>query len=645
MGPSSLAEQAVRARLAGAIVRPLAGCAPTSCCGLICPTLKADDLCPSCAAPYPGRRPVLSQLWPRLHGHAGEERRITTVLFADLVGFTSLAEHWTPSRSSADRLAASSCWSTTSPPSAAGSTRSSATASWPCSARPSPTRTTPNEPCGPRCGCSGPSPSGSPISSRRSACASGSTPARCWSARSAGTEYTAMGDVVNTASRLQSAAPPGGVLVGPFTHAATVGAIAYESVGDVEVRGRGEKVVAWLAVEPVTLPGRRRRRTPVPFVGRELERSLLVDTVRIAQSQRRAVLAVVEGEGGVGKTRLVEEVLTGHVKQLGGTVLVGTCVPYGEANRWWPMASALGSRPRCRSGRADWPEIRSRLEQRLSMLIGPPTDQEHREALVNGLLHLFGQQSPLDGIDPARTHQELIRAVLAVLAALVVRGPLTLVIADLHWASLGVLELLEAAMARLASTPFALIATTRPGGELPAPPRSARVHLAGVAAGAASTRTAPASWSRPMLGDRATARPHRRALRPQRGKPALLGGAGRDGGRRGRDRSAARLAARPSWRPAWTSCRPTSGRCSTTPPCSGPLGRTAALVEFGQALGQNTARSLLDALADAGLPRGRRQLVAVPLGQRARRRLPHHHQGGPGPSPRRRGQGHGRGDH
>ena len=89
-------------------------------------------------------------------------------------------------------------------------------------------------------------------------------------------------------------------------------------------------------------------------------------------------------------------------------------------------------------------ELRARLEHRLSDLIGPATDEEHRAALVNGLLHLFGQPSPLDGIDPARTHQELIRAVLAVLAALCAKGPVTMVIADLHWASLRVLELLEA---------------------------------------------------------------------------------------------------------------------------------------------------------------------------------------------------------
>ena len=71
----------------------------------------------------------------------------------------------------------------------------------------------------------------------------------------AGGDYTAMGDVVNTANRLQTAAPPGGVLVGPATHAATEGAIAYESVGEFQVRGRDEQVAAWLALEPLTLPG------------------------------------------------------------------------------------------------------------------------------------------------------------------------------------------------------------------------------------------------------------------------------------------------------------------------------------------------------------------------------------------------------
>ena len=195
----------------------------------------------------------------------------------------------------------------------------------------------------------------------------------------AGGDYTAMGDVVNTASRLQTVAPPGGVLVGPATHAATEDAVAYESVGDAEVRGREERVATWLAIEPLTLPGHRRRALKIPLVGRELERSLLLHTIRIAHSQRRAVLAVVEGDGGVGKTRLVKEVL-GELEEAGGTVLVGACVPYGEANRWWPMASALA--PLLDVDLAQTaPDLRIRLGHRLASLIGPAPDHEHRDAL------------------------------------------------------------------------------------------------------------------------------------------------------------------------------------------------------------------------------------------------------------------------
>ena len=86
----------------------------------------------------------------------------------------------------------------------------------------------------------------------------------------AGTEYTAMGDVVNTASRLQSMAPPGRVIVGEVTHALTAHTIDYESAGDLVARGRERPITAWLAVAATAPPGvRRRHRLEVPMVGRE----------------------------------------------------------------------------------------------------------------------------------------------------------------------------------------------------------------------------------------------------------------------------------------------------------------------------------------------------------------------------------------
>ncbi len=83
----------------------------------------------------------------------------------------------------------------------------------------------------------------------------------------AGGDYTAMGDVVNTASRLQTLARPGSVVVGRDTHAATHHAISYEALGAIAVRGRDEAVDAWNAIEAVAPPGKRRRRARTLLVG------------------------------------------------------------------------------------------------------------------------------------------------------------------------------------------------------------------------------------------------------------------------------------------------------------------------------------------------------------------------------------------
>ncbi|HEY8093556.1 MAG TPA: adenylate/guanylate cyclase domain-containing protein, partial [Acidimicrobiales bacterium] len=557
------------------------------------------SVCPSCGVPYPDGARFCPACGQGLGTARSEERRVVTVLFADLVGFTAQAEGMDPEQLKAlvDSLFQCLVEDVTSFGGRVDKILGDAIVALfgaPVAHEDDAERAVRSALRMQRSIGQEMADLDLPIRMRIGM----NTGEVLVGALRAGGDYTAMGDVVNVASRLQTTAPPGGVLVGPATHAATVGAIAYESIGEVDVRGRGEKVAAWLAIEPLTLPGRRRRRTPVPFVGRALERSLLADTVRIAHSQRRAVMAVVEGEGGVGKTRLVEEVLAGEVRQLGGTVLIGACVPYGEANRWWPIASALAPALDIDLGSSS-PQVRTGLEHRLSLLIGPAADQEHRDALVNGLLHLFGQPSPLDGIDPARTHQELIRAVLAVLAALVSQGPLTLVVADLHWASLRVLELLEAALARLASTSFALIATTRPGGDLPTPPRSARLTTLALRLEPLPPEAAE-ELVRAMLGDGAEQSMVGELYDRSGGNPLFLEELAElvaCGGETDHlpDSLRALVATRLDELPA--DQRAMLDNAAVL----GSSGSFGALVAFGKALGQSTARAHLNALADAGL--------------------------------------------
>src|SRR4051794_21178368 len=157
----------------------------------------------------------------------------------------------------------------------------------------------------------------------------------------AGGDYTAMGDVVNVASRLQTLAAPGQVVVGSSTHAATADVLRYESLGRVQPRGREEPVDAWLALEALAPPGYRPLRARSPLVGRDPELRLLRGVLDTAASRRRAGLVLLLGEAGLGKSRLAEELADIAVSEHGAEVLDTRCVPYGEANVWWPLAEAV----------------------------------------------------------------------------------------------------------------------------------------------------------------------------------------------------------------------------------------------------------------------------------------------------------------
>ena len=275
----------------------------------------------------------------------------------------------------------------------------------------------------------------------------------------AGGDYTAMGDVVNIASRLQTIAQPGQVVVGADTWAATRSVICYESLGGVLARGREEPVEAWLAGEVMTPPGRRPARNRGPLVGRQAEMSMLCNALSAAVTYKRPYLALVSGEAGMGKSRLVKEVLEHARDDHDALVLEGRSVPYGEANVWWPLAEALAMACGIVFGEDG---ARERCTTAVAAALRAPHDSSEVERTADALLYLMGFEGALSEVDPARARDEAGRAVRAFIEGSAEVRPVVVSIADVQWADRLVLDLIDDIVDRLHRLPIVVLLTARP---------------------------------------------------------------------------------------------------------------------------------------------------------------------------------------
>ena len=275
---------------------------------------------------------------------------------------------------------------------------------------------------------------------------------------SAGGDYTAIGDVMNTASRLQTMAEPGQVLVGSSTWAATHDAVSYRPAGLLAARGRDMPVEAWVAGAILRPPGVRTRRAS-SFIGREDEMAVLLATAKLALDHSRAQLAVVVGEPGMGKSRLAQEIATEVARSTEARILEGRAVPYGEANVWWPVAELLRDILGLSADAAE-PEAGRIVREALADLLAPG-QRPHLERYAIGLLHTLGYQTPLRGGDRHRNRSEVTLAVTVALEAQVRRRPLVVLLSDVHWAPEAVWVLVDHILDELARQKLFVIVTAR----------------------------------------------------------------------------------------------------------------------------------------------------------------------------------------
>ena len=259
------------------------------------------------------------------------------------------------------------------------------------------------------------------------------------------------GDVVNTASRLQGAAPVDGVAVSEYTYRHTERIFDYEPLEPVVVKGKAEPLAVY---RPLAARGRFgsdvTRTHTAPLVGRELEKTLVVGTFERSVQQRSCQLVTVVGEPGVGKSRLCAE-LFGYIDERPELVTwrQGRCLPYGEGIAFWALGEIV--KAECGILESDSPdEAEAKLERAVS------ADDPDRIWLVARLAPLVG--APAE----AASQEESFTAWRRFLEALAAAGPTVLVFEDLHWADDALLSFLEHLADWSQGMPLLILCTARP---------------------------------------------------------------------------------------------------------------------------------------------------------------------------------------
>lgn len=261
---------------------------------------------------------------------------------------------------------------------------------------------------------------------------------------------TVMGDAVNTAARLQSAAPTGDILVGEETWRATRSVITYDKVPAVAAKGKSEPVAAWAAIAASEL-GAGRAVSSVPIIGRDVELALLRSAWDRALAERRPQLVTVLGDAGIGKTKLASS-LAETVEAGGGRVARGRSLPYGESTGYG--AFALAVKDALGLQRSDDVEAVHRAVRRRIAHLSGELEAEEIAANVATLLGV-GAASGAD-------KQALFRSARCFIEAMVQDLPMMIVFEDIHWADPTLLELIESIATRCRDVPLLLLTLARP---------------------------------------------------------------------------------------------------------------------------------------------------------------------------------------
>jgi class 3 adenylate cyclase/predicted ATPase len=263
------------------------------------------------------------------------------------------------------------------------------------------------------------------------------------------------GDKVNTASRVQSAAQPGSVLVDAMTHQLTQAAVVFEDAGEHTVKGKSEPLQLWRAVRVVAgVGGRDRERLfEAPFVGRDGELRLLKELLDQTVERSSARLVAVSGDAGIGKSRLRRE-FSNYTDGLSRSFLWhdGRCLAHGDGVAFWALAEMVRQRLRIPED-APTAEVAAKLDAGLSEWI---TNTEERDYIRPRLGALLGASAP--GLERA----ELFGGWRMFFERLAAHEPVVLVFEDMQWADAGLLAFVDQLVEWSRLVPIFILSFARP---------------------------------------------------------------------------------------------------------------------------------------------------------------------------------------
>ena len=299
-------------------------------------------------------------------------------------------------------------------------------------------------------------------------------------------QFMVTGEVVNFAARLQAQAPDGGIVVDERTHEATRHSTRSQPLpplerGEFAARSRWQ--VVGLSDQPVA------KRVRAKLVGRDEETQFLLALYRRVVEGRRPHLVTILGAAGVGKTRLVEELLDALSRSADPPhVWRGRCPAYGEGLTYWPLAEML--KQECGIKDSDPPAVVGQKLRSAVLRVGEPVlGKEESDEIAADLATVLGVEVPHDydtlwrtrlqtlkhlvesrpavrdpgvGTETRHPGERVLQALRAFLVAKAQTGPLVLVFEDLHWAEESLLDLLERLSTRTADAPVLLLCLARP---------------------------------------------------------------------------------------------------------------------------------------------------------------------------------------